>query len=146
MTEITSSDMSAAHAAFARIGSGSFRTEIEVRPHIVLADEPSDDGDSQAGPTPFGLLYSALLSCMLITVRMYATRKEWPLDGAEMKIFPTRRNAAAPLESARIEVRFLGSLDQPQLERLTEIAGKCPIHKTLAGSVDIEVIRVDGTV
>ena len=49
----------------------------EVTQHQWKSDEPEDLGGKNAGPTPVELLLSALASCKLITVRMYAERKQW---------------------------------------------------------------------
>lgn len=60
------------------------QVEIEAGGHRIIVDEPRDVGDD-AGPNPYDLLLSALGACSVMTLRMYAQRKHWPLTG-EAKI------------------------------------------------------------
>ena len=127
--------------ASARIGN-DLRVEITAGPHAILADEPGSLGGSDAGPDPFGLLYASLAACVLMTIRMYATRKQWPMEGADIRIIPTR-TPPGPLESARLELTVHGpSLTAEQRERIVAIAGKCPVHRTLEQPVHIETVEV----
>jgi putative redox protein len=38
----------------------------------------------------------------------------------------------------RRHIRYIGNLSDEDKTRLTEIAEKCPVHKTLAGQIRIE--------
>ena len=71
-----------------RVDEGRFRfgQNISVGPHLLQADEPSEVGGNDTGPGPFELLLAALGACTSITVRMYAERKQWPLDGVQVEL------------------------------------------------------------
>jgi putative redox protein len=120
---------------------------IEVREHRLLADEPIGEGGADAGPNPYELLLSALGACTAMTVRLYARRKQWPLEGVEVTLHHERIHAedCADCETRegyldRIvkDIRFLGPLDATQRLRLAEIAEMCPVQRTLQKEVSIE--------
>src|SRR3546814_13342008 len=67
----------------ARIGKDRYRTEIDVGPHHLVADEPPALGGQAVGPAPYDLLLAGLGACTAITLRMYADRKGWPLESVE---------------------------------------------------------------
>ena len=123
--------------ASASMGASGFRVEVETEGRTIIADEPASLGGADEGPSPFGLLYAALSSCVLITIRMYARRKEWALEGASIRLGPSRR-PGGPVESIRIELGLEGELTDEQRARLLDIAGKCPVHRTLEREVPIE--------
>lgn len=116
-----------------------FAVHCSTRTHTVTSDEPRDHGGSDTGPTPVELLLAALASCTAITVRMYAQRKEWPLEEIDVRVRGTT-SASAQLESAALSVRFKGNLSPEQRARLLDIAHKCPVHRVLAPGVNIPPI------
>jgi uncharacterized OsmC-like protein len=48
--------------------------------HTWTGDEPESLGGGNTGPSPSRLILSGLASCTVVTVQMYAARKQWPLS------------------------------------------------------------------
>ena len=123
-----------------------YQHEILARGHRLLADEPTEAGGDDAGPNPYELLLGALGACKSMTALMYARRKGWDLQSVTVELEHTRdylRDCEdCPEKDAQIDritvwLTFTGSLDEAQRRRLKEIAGRCPVHRTLTGQIQI---------
>ena len=64
----------------------AYRVDVHVGAHQLVADEPVATGGGDLGPTPFGLLLSALAACTATTLRMYADRHGWPLASIDVGV------------------------------------------------------------
>ena len=122
----------------------AYTTEIEAGNHAWLANEPADAVDD-LGPNPYDLLLAALGSCTTMTLQIYARRKGWPLDTATVTLRHERHalpsddgRSTIRWEEIRREIELAGPLDDEQRARLLEIAGRCPVQRTIAG--DLRVI------
>jgi uncharacterized OsmC-like protein/alpha-beta hydrolase superfamily lysophospholipase len=130
-----------------------YAQRIHAGPHELTGDEPlSVPGGTDTGPTPYELLLAALGTCTSMTLRMYADRKGWPLEGVHVRLEHDRIHAedCAHCESTdgRIDrirrvIAIDGDLDGEQRARLMEIADRCPVHRTLTSETIIET-RVSG--
>ena len=125
--------------------SGTYKQEISVGHHRLVADEPSPVGDD-AGPNPYDLVLAGLGACTSMTVRMYADRKGWPLEKVRVTLRHSRIHAedCADCETAKGSIdhidrviELVGELDDTQRQRLMTIANSCPVHHTLASEVNI---------
>jgi putative redox protein len=125
----------------------SYRTEIISNGFPLVADEPASVGGTNTGPTPYDFLLSALGACTSMTLRMYADRKEWPLETVEVRLahkkLHTKDCEACETERGFVDhierkITLVGPLDDEQRSRLLEIADKCPVHKTLHGEVIVD--------
>jgi putative redox protein len=123
-----------------------FAQEIATGAHHLRSDEPVAAGGTDTGPDPYALLLAALGSCTSMTVAMYARRKRWPLEAVTVRLRHRRvhvedcagcEDQPRRLERIEREVELTGPLDDAQRARLIEIAGKCPVHRTLTSSVEI---------
>ena len=121
----------------AHIGRDHYRTEIRTATHLLIADEPVDNGGEALGFSPHQLLAAALGACTNATVRMYADRKEWPLEAVDTKV-TIEHGASFDVTRIHRSIRFTGELTDEQRDRLRQIAERCPIHRTLSGDVKIE--------
>jgi putative redox protein len=125
-------------------GSMRFAQNISVGAHAFQADEPIENGGSDAGPNPHELLLAALGACASITVQMYADRKQWPLEGVHVGLSYVKVPAEGPLDATtgmvdgiEMEISCSGDLSQDQQRRLLEIAERCPVHRMLTSRMQI---------
>lgn len=116
----------------ARIGRDHYRTEIEVGGHALVADEPPALGGGAVGPAPYDLLLASLGACTAITLRMYADRKDWPLESVEVGL---RLSGGAERRIDRT-LTIVG-LDDVQKARLADIAERTPVTLTLKQGLPI---------
>ncbi len=139
-----------ADESVARTPIDSFTTDLSVATHAMVADEPADKGGHGLGPTPYDLLSAALASCTSMTLRMYASRKSWPLKSVTVRVRHGKRHIddcadctsdASQIDEFRREIALEGPLDEGQRQRLFEIADKCPVHRTLQGEIKIRTTQ-----
>jgi len=107
-----------------------YRQEIVAGVHRWAADEPATGGGQDSGPSPYQLLLSAVGSCVSITAQMYARKKEWPLEAVEVSV-EGRQTREGAYEMS-LSLKFEGPLTDEQRERLAEIAGRCPVKRSLS--------------
>src|SRR3974377_1239995 len=78
--------MSKSHPVTAVIGETRYARNLTDGTHEWLGEEPIEAGGGNRGPTPHQLVLSGLGACTAITLRMYATRKGWPLAGVTVEL------------------------------------------------------------
>jgi putative redox protein len=115
----------------------NFTHDLKVRRHQLTADEPTEQGGEDMGPSPQELLAASLASCTAITMEMYAKRKGWNTDGMEVTCdyTPAERGCVTRFE---LVMKMPAHLSDEQVERLQVIAAKCPVHRTLEGEVSFD--------
>ncbi len=127
-------------------GESRYSQSIAAGPHRLRADEPPSVGGGDSGPTPYGLLLAALGACTSMTIRMYAERKQLPLERVTVRLRHEKihakdcadcETAVGKIDHIEKEIRLDGDLDPAQRERLFAIAERCPVHRTLHSEVSI---------
>jgi putative redox protein len=116
---------------------GKLEQAIAVREHRLTADEPTDQGGEDAGPSPQELLAASLASCTAVTIEMYAERKGWDIGDISVEVDYEPAQRGSPTRFV-MDVRMPKELPDEQRERLMQIAAKCPVHRTLEGEVMFE--------
>ena len=122
----------------ARIGRDMYTTEIEVGGHRLIGDEPPRNGGQDAGPAPYDFVLAGLGSCTAITLRMYADRKQWPLEAVKVDLHLKRGDDGTVITRT---LHLTGALDAEQVARLADIAERTPVTITLKTGA-----RIDTTV
>lgn len=126
--------------------TSSFLQRIQARNHLFSSDEPLDKGGTNLGPNPYDLLLASLGACTSMTLKMYAGRKQWPLEAVRVTLRHGRVHAedcsdcerkSGMIDVIDKELELEGDLDDEQRERLLEISARCPVHRTLINEVKI---------
>jgi uncharacterized OsmC-like protein len=130
----------------AETGDGLFVQELLDGRHRLLADEPASAGGNDLGPGPYELLLMALGACTSMTLRLYAKRKQWPLQHVQVRLKHSKvyiqdckdcDTKPTMLDHIDREIKLTGALSTDQIAKLMEIADKCPVHQTLTGRIKI---------
>ena len=118
----------------ARTGAGAYGQTIEVGPHRLAGDESVGNGGNDTGPAPHELLLAALASCASMTAKAYAAHKGLPLRAVEVHVRGRREDDAFVIQR---HIALDGDLDAIQRARIMEIAERCPVARTLSGTIRI---------
>jgi len=129
------------------LGDENYKTVLNAGDHEIIADEPESAGGKDKGPDPYDLLLMSLGTCTVMTVRMYASRKKWPVEDIFMELRHFKDHAedcrdcgekSSKIDRIEKEITIQGDLSEEQLDRLLEISKKCPVHRTLLQDIEID--------
>ena len=119
---------------------GKYTQDVNTPRHHFFADEPTTYGSADIGPAPYELLCASLGACTSITLRMYAERKKWDIENIAVRVTHKKLQLSdlPPKDVFTREITITGNVDEAQRARMIVIANKCPVHKTLEASSEIE--------
>lgn len=134
--------------AFAHSDNRGFRTPLNIAGHALVADEPVAVGGTDQGPSPYGLISAALASCTAMTLHSYAKLKQLPVRDIRVLVRHDKVHeldcekadageAGAKIDRLERTVWIDGDIPEAVRERMMQIADRCPVHRTLDGSVRI---------
>lgn len=128
---------------------GDLEMRVKAGAHTLIADEPREAGGNDFGPGPYDLLLAALGTCTAMTLRLYARRKNLKLRDVRVRLSHERVHAddasgepMPALERITRQIQLEGDLSDAEQARLLEIADRCPVHRTLSGTIRIETSRM----
>jgi putative redox protein len=123
--------------------------KIQAEGQTLIIDESGLATGVKAGPDPYDYIMGALGACTVITLHMYAKRKDWPLERAEVRLNHERvyaddcnncENKDAKINQVTKKLFLYGPLTPEQRQRLEDISSRCPVQKTLEGSIQVKTI------
>jgi putative redox protein len=123
--------------ATSRRVTGKLKQHVAIREHRLTADEPTEHGGEDSGPSPQELLAASLASCTAITMEMYAERKGWDMGDVVVDVDYEPAQRGSPTRFV-MRVELPKELSEDQRDRLMQIAAKCPVHRALEGEVMFE--------
>lgn len=120
---------------------GKFQQDVLVDNHHLLADEPASVGGAGTGPSPYDYLSIALGTCTSMTLRMYADFKKLQLGDVTVDVTHGKVHAddckdcgegkTGKIDRFERTISVEGEISPELRGKLEEIAGKCPVHRTL---------------
>jgi putative redox protein len=105
------SDISGETIVVDETGNRDFQVEVKAGSSTLLMDEPVQAGGLGSGPNPYDLLSAAIGSCTLMTIRLHALHKQWPLERVRLKVTHHRDSLQTKDRFGR-EIELHGLLDE----------------------------------
>ena len=120
-----------------RLGKVSFT--VQARSHLVLSDQPKDNGGTDKAMTPPELFLASLGTCVGYYVVQFCDARR--LDTGEMRIQVDGEILPHPGRIGKIAVRIRlpFELEAGKLKALIRAATHCTIHNTLMHPPEIRV-------
>jgi len=128
--------------AITELDKSNYLTKVYSGGHFIYVDEPEEIGGTDAGMNPKALLLASLGSCTAITIRMYADRKNIPLEAIKIHLSICTEENWTNIPKITCKIELAGDLTSIEINRMMEIAEKCPVHKMLTNPIQIETSAV----
>lgn len=110
----------------------AFRQRIEVEGiEDLYADVSPIVGGEGSAPDPHDYFDIALGACKAVTVQMYATRKQWPLEGVTVKVQRDDSQERKGIYQLEVTLTLHGIDDPEQRAKLEDISHRCPIQRLM---------------
>ncbi|MEK1928745.1 MAG: bifunctional alpha/beta hydrolase/OsmC family protein [Pararhizobium sp.] len=141
------------HVRVTETGESRFQNAVQAGSHRLFADEPENVGGLDSGPSPYDFLSIALGACTSMTLRLYADHKKLTLgrigvDVSHAKIHARdceectqqERSGSARIDHFERVISIDGQVSEEFRDKIVEIAGKCPVHRTLEAVAKIKTV------
>ncbi|WP_433952003.1 bifunctional alpha/beta hydrolase/OsmC family protein [Brevundimonas diminuta] len=118
--------------------AGKFQLTVRSGEHTLFADEPESVGGLGSGLSPYELVSAGLAACTVMTMRLYANRKGFPLERAMTTVRHAKVADMMPPDRFTRTIVLDGPLSDDQRARILEIADRCPVDLTLVRGSDVQ--------
>jgi putative redox protein len=105
--------------------------EIGVRSHLLLVDQPVDDGGTDTAPTPTEMFVAGVASCVAFYARRYLDRHRLPTDGLAVTADYAMGERPARVGEIRLSLRIPDGVPEDRRAPLLAVASHCTVHNTL---------------
>ena len=123
---------------------GNLQNQNITKNHTIITDEPEESGGDELAANPVELLLGAEGACTISVLMMFAKRMKYDLRNVEINLIHKRVRVEELKESGieidnergyvhKIEknIKFIGNLDDDQLEELQRVSKRCPVHNMI---------------
>lgn len=112
-------------------GTAPLAQSLRIREHVLTADASVPEGGNDAGPSPHDLYDAALGACKALTVMWYARKKGIPVDEIRTVVEHDDSEERKGVYRLATKLSISGALSDAQLQELSAVAQKCPVHKLM---------------
>lgn len=128
--------------------NNGLRTDVFIRDHFQIQDEPESLGGQDQGPNPVEVVLGALASCQEIVLAAYAAALDIPIEEIrvqakgqlDLRGFFNLGKVRAGFESVQFQITIRTSeTDASKLEKLKHFAlNNCPVLDILQQPIPVE--------
>ena len=120
-------------------GLGAYQVKVRSGCATFLVDEPFGVGGLASGPNPYDLLGAAIGASALMTMRLFATERAFPIDQIRVRVTHYRGDQGEqPLFVKEIELT--GDLTAGQRDELANLSSLCPVEVAISSGCVVRTI------
>ena len=123
--------------------ASKLQVEILCGGHRLIADEPATAGGEDSGMSPYELIAAGLAACTIMTMRLYADRKGFPLQRAHAVVEHDKVPGMNPPDRFTRTIWLEGPLADAERTKILAIADRCPVDLTLVRGSDVQTRLVE---
>jgi putative redox protein len=105
--------------------------EIAVRQHLLHVDQPTEDGGSDAAPTPTEMFVASLASCVAFYVRRFLSRHDLPTEGLSVTAQFAVAEHPTRVGEVRLSIQIPDGVPDDRRAALLAVASHCTVHNSL---------------
>lgn len=126
---------------------GGTKFHIHSNAHMIVADQPRDDGGTDAGMSPVELFIGSLGSCVAYFVAQYCVRHHISSEALVLDVDYDMAEQPHRVGRVAVRIHLPASMNPSQEERLLRVAHACTVHQSLLvpPTVDISLAAKDHT-
>jgi uncharacterized OsmC-like protein len=125
---------------------GGARFDIASGSHVVVTDQPVEEGGQGNGMSPVELFVGSLASCVAYFVGRYCGRHGIPYEGFTVEAEWSYAEQPHRVGSVSLRITLPAQLTADQRERLLKVAHGCTVHQSIVvpASVAIDLLERSG--
>jgi len=114
-----------------------YRVNVQSHGHAWILDEPTADGGTDVGPDPVTALLGALLSCMTISFKAAARRRQVTIEGMEGRV---QANSSGHVKSITMSLEVWSPGPEEKVRALLDTAKRgCYVSGILKPEIEFTV-------
>jgi len=119
--------------------SGGTRFDITSGKHMVVTDQPFEDGGVDAGLSPVELFVGSLGACVAFFVGRYCARHQIPCDGLTIDTDWSYAEQPHRVGTVDLRINLPSALKPEQRDKLLKVAHGCTVHQSLTVPPKVEI-------
>jgi uncharacterized OsmC-like protein len=118
--------------------AGRDRLRIDVRGHVLSADQPAEDGGEDTAPTPTELFLASLAACVAFYSERFLRRHKLSTEG--LKVSCAYCWAENPHRVGEIDLTVTApGITAAKREAFTRVIEHCTVHNTLEHPPEVRI-------
>jgi putative redox protein len=123
---------------------GDVQFEIKARQHVLVSDQPPENGGHDEGMTPPELMLASLGSCAGFYAAAYLKKHGLATEGTRVRVTAQKAKAPARLDNFEIAVEVPLELDEHHKKGVEDAVHHCLIHNTMLNPPRIDLVILNG--
>jgi putative redox protein len=122
------------------------RFSVRIRGHVLLVDQPVEDGGADFGPSPTELFAASLASCVGFYAERFLRRHGIPTAGLHVTCsYDMAEDRPPRVEAVRLHVKVPAGMSAVLRRTLNRVVEACTVHNSIRiqPEVWIEVDAMD---